>query len=125
VLGLVGIVIALLGGTSITSYIKHHYHYVGRSSGAQVYSSSQSVVATAHDLINHDDPGDRRTTESGVFLRYPRTFVAVLPSGSGSRIEVANQNAGYTMFYNYVGGYWGTYSGPAASFRGGGPGAGK
>ena len=41
------------------------------------------------------------------------------------RIEVANQRSGYNHFYSYVGGFWGTYSGPSASFRGGGPGAGK
>ena len=44
---------------------------------------------------------------------------------AGSRILVDDEEGGYHRNYGYVGGFWGTYSGPAGSFRGGGPGAGK
>ena len=72
-------------------------------------------------------PAERLADPSGYFLRYRNDIVAVTaaPEGGGSRIFVDEERRGYARWYPYVGGYWGTYSGPGEGFRGGGPGAGK
>jgi hypothetical protein len=126
VLGIGGLIAAIATAQSPGGYIKSHYRHVGSDDGAQVYASTKSASATATDIANAVKPADRLTTTSGVFLRYSNDYVAVLtqPAG-GSRIEVSSGQTGYTHFYGYVGGFWGTYSGPAGAFRGGGPGAGK
>jgi len=65
-------------------------------------------------------------TESGVFLRYSKDYVGVVPDrGGGSKIYVDDERRGYAHFYPFIGGFWGSYSGRGESFRGGGPGAGK
>jgi hypothetical protein len=126
-LGVGGIIAAVASSSgSATDYIQKHYKKDGTDQGTQVYLSPYSATQTAQQIAEADTPGDRRTTESGVFLRYPNTMIGVLvnPSG-GSKVEVANQEAGYTHFYPFIGGFWGTYTGAAGSFRGGGPGTGK
>lgn len=126
VIGVVAIVAAAASSGSAVSYIKSHYRKDGTDGGAQVYFSPKSVSQTVQDISNAESPGDRRTTESGVFLRYQNNMIGVLINRpSGSRVEVADQRTGYNHFYTYLGGFWGTYSGPAGAFRGGGPGAGK
>jgi hypothetical protein len=125
-IGLIGILATMAFADTARKYISGHYHRVGNDQGADVYSSPRSATLTAQEITTAVTPGDRRTTASGVFLRYSGDFVAVLPqAGGGSRIEVSNERSGYNHFYSYVGGYWGTYSGAAQGFRGGGPGAGK
>ena len=47
------------------------------------------------------------------------------PGQAGSRIYVDDQRQGYNRWYPYIGGRWGTFSGPGETFRGGGPAAGK
>ncbi|TDD76681.1 DUF4247 domain-containing protein [Actinomadura darangshiensis] len=67
----------------------------------------------------------------GIFLRYPKLVVGVLPNGPGSRITLDNARSGYNRYHSYVGNRWsrpgsgGWTSSGAASFRGGGPGSGK
>jgi hypothetical protein len=93
-----------------------------------VYVSPKSVTKTAADIVSHNKPADRRTTEAGAFLRYSDDVVSVVPpttGGRGARILVDDEEGGYRRNYGYVGGFWGTYSGPAGAFRGGGPGSGK
>lgn len=125
-LGLAAIIGSIASSTSAASYIKSHYRHVGADQGAQIYLSPKSITQTVQDISNADSPGDRRTTESGVFLRYPNSMVAVLVNrGGGSKVEIADQRTGYTHFYGYIGGFWGSYTGPAGAFRGGGPGTGK
>jgi hypothetical protein len=52
--------------------------------------------------------------------------VTISPQGGGgSRIVVDDEETGYRRGFVYLGGWWGSYSGPAESFRGGGPGGGK
>ena len=125
VVGLVVVVVAVASSTSAADYIKKHYPRAGTDRGIPVYASPYSATKTAQQISDADGPGDRRATESGVFLRYPREMIAVLPAAHGSHVEVADQQQGYARYYGYVGGFWGTYSGPAGAFRGGGPGAGK
>jgi Domain of unknown function (DUF4247) len=123
--GLIVIGVAVATSQNAVDYIKKHYKRDGTDRGAPVYISPYTATQTAQQISDADGPGDRRTTESGVFLRYPREMIAVLAAGRGSHILVANQRTGYGLFYGYVGGFWGTYSGRAGAFRGGGPGAGK
>jgi hypothetical protein len=124
-LGIILLVASVVSAQSPSSYIKDHYRRIGTDQGADVYASSKSATATATDIANAIKPADRLATPSGVFLRYSNDYVAVLAQPSGSKIEVSTEQRGYSHFYGFVGGYWGTYSGPASSFRGGGPGAGK
>jgi len=126
VTGLLLLIGTLASAQSPRAYISKHYRRVGNDGGAQVYASSKPATQTASDIAHAAHPADRRATESGVFLRYRSDFVAVVPqAGGGSRVEVSDERSGYTHFYPYIGGYWGTYSGPAEHFRGGGPGVGK
>ena len=78
----------------------------------------------AREIADAHAPADRRATPEGVFLRYRDDFVGVTPQGDGSRIAVADEARGYALFFPFVGGYWGRASGPAETFRGGGPGGG-
>ncbi len=97
-----------------------------RDGVSRIYRSNLPPTRTAADIAGRLEPGDRRVTESGVFLRYARNFVGVVPDGrGGSRVFVDDERRGYSHFYPYVGGYWGSYSGRGESFRGGGPGGGK
>jgi hypothetical protein len=52
-------------------------------------------------------------------------MVVVVPMKGGSRIYVDDAKSGYRRWYGHVGGWFGTYSGPAEGLRGGGPGTGK
>jgi hypothetical protein len=114
----------------VRNYVQDNYRFEredrtdeGRS---LVYRSDQPPTRTAADIAGARKPADRRTTASGVFLRYSNDFVGVVGDGrGGSRIMVDDERRGYSHFYPYVGGYWGTYSGRGESFRGGGPGGGK
>jgi hypothetical protein len=124
-LGVILLVASVVGAQSPSSYVKDHYKRIGTDQGAEVYQSPKSATDTAKDIADAIKPADRLATPSGVFLRYSSDYVAVLAQPTGSHIEVSTERAGYSHFYGFVGGYWGTYSGPASSFRGGGPGAGK
>ena len=72
-------------------------------------------------------PADTRTTASGTFLRYSNHMVGITAGEPPSRSTayLADERGGYAFFFPYVGGFWGTYRGPAESFRGGGPAGGK
>ncbi len=115
---------------SVRDVVADRYRLERREGGGEraslVYRSSRPPTRTAAEISDALKPGDRRTTESGVFLRYSKDMVGIVPDGrGGSRILVDDERRGYSHFYPFVGGYWGTYSGPAESFRGGGPGVGK
>lgn len=125
VVGVLGIVFTLARGGSPRGYVKDHYKRAGSDRGALVYTSAQPPARVAAAIQKAHSPADRRATPEGVFLRYRKDYIGVLATGSGgSKIQVANENRGYGLFYPFVGGYWGSYSGPAESFRGGGPGGG-
>ncbi len=111
---------------SVASNYKFEREERGRDGRSLVYSSPRPPTATAAEIGGRLSPGERRVTQSGVFLRYARDYVGVVPDGrGGSRIFVDDERRGYGHFYPFVGGYWGSYSGRGESFRGGGPGTRK
>jgi hypothetical protein len=124
VVGVLGIVLTLSSTGSVKSYVKDHYQRAGSDQGAEIYTSTKPPVKVASEIAKAHKPADRRVTPEGIFLRYRKHFVGVLAAGTGSRIEVADERRGYALFFPFVGGYWGSYSGPAETFRGGGPGGG-
>jgi len=136
--GVLGLIFTLTSHGSVRDHIAKTYRQVGTEKApgkagsdrkdTVIYASNRSVLQTARDIADHNKPADRRTTEAGAFLRYSDDVVSVVPPTAGtrgSRILVDDEEGGYHRNYGYVGGFWGTYSGPAGSFRGGGPGAGK
>jgi len=129
--GILGLVLTLTSGNSVRDYIKDNYKFTGteRVEGARrdslLYASAKSPSKTAGDIAGARKPADRRVTESGVFLRYQKDVVSVVPQAGGSRIIVDDEDSGYRRNYFFVGGFWGTFSGRGQAFRGGGPGSGK
>ena len=135
VVGAGGLVATFATHGSVRDHIAKTYRSAGEEPApgggktkTKTYVSPKSVSATAADIADKHKPADRRLSESGAFLRYSDDVVSVVPAASGqrgSRILVDDEAGGYHRNYGYVGGFWGTYSGPAGSFRGGGPGSGK
>ncbi len=111
---------------SVRGWIADHYEKRPSEDGVDIYHATEAPTAVAKRISDARKPADRRVTASGVFLRYRNDMVGIVadPAG-GSRILVTDEKRGYTYFYPYVGGHWGTYSGTGGGFRGGGPGAGK
>ena len=114
-------------GGSVRDYVQDNYQREGdRSERPAAYRSEKPPSATAADIARARRPADRRTTPSGVFLRYRDDLVGVVPrAGGGSRVLVDYERHGYGFFFPYVGGFWGRASGRGEGFRGGGPGTGK
>jgi hypothetical protein len=135
--GVLGLIFTVVNHRGVREDVARDYRKVGtrpppggEGSGKPtlVYASAGSVSKTAAQIVGKHKPADRRTTESGAFLRYRDDVISVVPPPKGqrgSRILVDDEEGGYHRNYGYVGGFWGTYSGPAGSFRGGGPGSGK
>jgi len=136
--GVVGLILVFTSHSSVRDDIAKTYRKVGTEKApgkdgpqrkdTEIYASRKGVTQTARDISDEHKPADRRTTEAGAFLRYSDDIVSVVPppqGSTGSRILVDDEEGGYNRNYFFVGGFWGTYSGPAGSFRGGGPGAGK
>ncbi len=123
--------VALLGllfGTrgSVRDHIAGRYQRVpAESSGRSVvYTSAKPPGEVARSISGAWKPAERINDPGGYFLRYGSAIVAVTAAGAGqagSKIYVDDQRQGYNRWYPYVGGRWGTFSGPAESFRGGGP----
>lgn len=135
-LGAAGVgLVALFGvlfGTkgSVRSYIAGKYQRVEAESKGRsaVYTSTQSPGVVAKSIASRWKPAERVNDPGGSFLRYRSAIVAVTAAAAGqtgSRIYVDDQRSGYNRWYPYVGGLWGTFSGPGETFRGGGPAAGK
>ncbi|MFA1541350.1 DUF4247 domain-containing protein [Actinomadura monticuli] len=120
-------------GQSQASWIGDKY----TSMGADTYRSPKAPQSVASEISRKFKPIDRvddtlaKGAAGGIFLRYPKLVVGVLPNGAGSRITVDRPRRGYNRYYSHVGGRWaspgsnGWNSRGAASFRGGGPGSGK
>ncbi|MBE1534257.1 DUF4247 domain-containing protein [Actinomadura algeriensis] len=104
---------------------------------SDTYRSPKKPADVAREIRKELKPIDRVNdmatlgNRGGVFLRYPKHVVAVLPYGVGSRITVDSASRGYSRYHTHVGGHWSTpgsngwNSRGSASFRGGGPGSGK
>jgi hypothetical protein len=124
--GILGVVLLLTTRSgSPRSYINDNYALVSREGDSAVYSSPKPASAVVKDISGRWAPADRVVDPSGYFLRYADDMVAVSPEGTGSRIHVDDEQRGYARWFPYVGGIWGTSSGRAEGFRGGGPGVGK
>jgi hypothetical protein len=127
---LIALVMLVMGlsscGSSPRSWVKDHYTAAGKRGGADVYRTNERVEKVTKDLTKAWKPADRLTDPGGVFLRYADDLVAIRPrTGGGTEISVDDADRGYASSYPYVGGWFGTYSGRAEGFRGGGPGTGK
>ncbi len=123
--GVLALVLVLVGSSGgVRGFIRDTYERDGSDRGAEVYRSGKPPATVAREIAAEHAPADRRATPEGVFLRYRDDMVGVTPQGDGSRIAVADEDRGYALFFPFVGGYWGRYSGPAEGFRGGGPGGG-
>ena len=97
-----------------------------RTARALDHLQRREGAVTAGDIADAVKPADERTTPAGHFLRYDDDIVTVTAeAGGGSRIQVDDEETGYRRGFVYLGGWWGSFSGPAESFRGGGPGGGK
>ena len=127
------LVLALSGcGTSQRGWIADKYTRDGSG-----YRSAKPPPAVAAEINKKFKPIDRvddlamRGAAGGIFLRYPKLVVGVLPVGTGSRITVDQPRGGFNRYYSHVSGRWsspgsnGWTSRGTASFRGGGPGSGK
>lgn len=130
--GALGLIFTLAGHGSVRDRIEDRYRFVGTQpipgdkDRTRVYESGEPVSQTAREIANESKPADRRVSDAGLFLRYDKDIVTVIPAGRGrSRILVDDEDSGYRRNYGYLGGFWGSYSGPAEAFRGGGPGSGK
>ena len=131
-LGLLGLIFTIASHGGVRDFIAEEYRALPeekldeRAKPTKVYASTDTVTETAKDIAKAHKPAERRTAPEGVFLRYSDDIVSILPMAAGaSRILVDDDNTGYRRNYFFVGGFWGRYSGPSESFRGGGPGAGK
>ncbi|SNR52091.1 DUF4247 domain-containing protein [Actinomadura mexicana] len=120
-------------GKSQSSWIAGKYTKIG----ADTYRSPKAPRTVASEIGRKFKPIDRvddmvtMGANGGIFMRYPKLVVGVLPNGTGSRITVDGARRGYSRHYSHVSGRWsspgsnGWTSRGAASFRGGGPGSGK
>ena len=121
----------LLGATgclsaSVPDYVADHYEARPNEGATRVFHADEPPSRVANAIGDARPPAERRVTPSGVFMRYQKDMVGVVPDpAGGSRILLTSERDGYALFFPYVGGYWGTYSGRGDDFRGGGPGAGK
>ncbi|MEV4000865.1 DUF4247 domain-containing protein [Actinomadura sp. NPDC049753] len=120
-------------GKSQSSWIADKYP----KTGYNTYRSPKAPQTVASEIRRKFKPIDQvddmatMGANGGIFMRYPKLVVGVLPNGVGSRITVDDPRGGYSRHYSHVSGRWsspgsnGWTSGGAASFRGGGPGSGK
>lgn len=131
--GLLGLVLTLsIGRESVREHLESTYRPLGQeaveggSENSRAYASTEPVTETAGEIAGAVKPADERTTPAGHFLRYDDDIVTVSPEdGGGSRIVVDDEETGYRRGFVYLGGWWGSFSGRAEGFRGGGPGGGK
>ncbi len=128
--GVLGLVLTLaIGRETVREHLESTYRPLGQqaveggSENSRAYASTATVTETAEEIADAVKPADERTTPAGHFLRYDDDIVTVSPeAGGGSRIIVDDEETGYRRGFVYLGGWWGSFSGPAESFRGGGPG---
>lgn len=121
VLGTIVLAAALASGNSSPyGWISSHYTKVGDG----VYRANASPLSVAGAITRRFKPSDKAYDPSGVFLRYPKHIVAVLPVAGGSQILIDDVDRGYRRHHGYVGSRWGGSGGRASTFRGGGPGGG-
>ncbi len=126
VVGGLALIVLLVSSTgSVRSFLADRYERTGQRGAETLYASAKPADATAAEIAEANEPADRRATPEGIFLRYRDDFVRVTPAGTGSQVGIADEDRGYALYYPFIGGYWGTYTGRGETFRGGGPGGAK
>jgi type II secretory pathway pseudopilin PulG len=90
-----------------------------------IYGSDESASTVVRRIAGRWEPGARHNDSEGWYLRYDDAIVVVTNSANGALIYVDDPTTGYQRWFTHIGGRFGTYSGPAEAFRGGGPGSGK
>ena len=123
--GLIVLLFAVLGGSSVRGYLDDNYKRVSSNGNSVVYSSDQKPKAVYESVRSAVTPADVQTDPEGYFLRYSDDIVGITASGTGSRIYVDDERHGYAHWFPFVAGVWGTGGGLGEGIRGGGPGAGK
>lgn len=125
VVGLILLVFAIVGTGGIRDHLADKYRRVSSSGASIVYTSDQKPKAVYEEIRSAVSPADTQVDPQGYFLRYSDDIVAVTANGSGSRIYLDDERRGYSHWFPFVAGVWGTGGGAGEGFRGGGPGAGK
>lgn len=129
VFGAGGLAVTASTAGDVSTYVAESFDEVPgeRDGRSRTYRSDDPPSEVVDRISDRWKPAERRYDVGGWLLRYSSVVVAVLPSddGKGSTINVDPEDVAYRRWYPYVGGWWGTYSGPGEDFRGGGPGAGK
>jgi Domain of unknown function (DUF4247) len=123
--GLIVLLVALLGSGGIRGHLSDNYRKVSADGDSIVYASSSKPKAVYESIRSAVPPADVQVDPQGYFMRYSDDIVAVTADGDGSRIYLDDERRGYSHWYPFVVGYWGTGSGAGEGIRGGGPGAGK
>jgi hypothetical protein len=132
-LGLLGIVGLFACNQSVEGWLASECQRAGderdpNGNRADRYRCPRPASRVAADLAQAHKPADRRSTPEGHFLRYADDMVGIVsdPEDAGRSIAyVSDERRGYGFFFPFVGGFWGSYTGPGERFRGGGPGGGK
>ena len=122
------ILLATTGRGSVRDHVADRYRLVATQDGgrSREYASPDPPSRVVDSIAGRWKPADRINDSAGYFLRYRDDYVVVSSDGAGgSRIFVDDEEEGYRHWYGFVGGSWGTFSGPAEANRGRGPGAGK
>jgi hypothetical protein len=125
------LVVAMLVSLAASSggarrWIDDRYEVVERTGDrSTVYRSDKSASTAIRQITDRWTPAARHNDSEGWYLRYDDSIVAVTISGSSALIYVDDPATGYRRWFTHIGGRFGSYSGPAESFRGGGPGSGK
>jgi len=115
--------------TDVRAYVKSAYtdcRETDTPPDLRCTSPHRTVRATADDIAGHVKPVDRLIQPTATFLRYQRQIVAITVADA-DRVTVTVEDAerAYRNHYGYIAGWWGRYTGPGDTFRGGGPGSGK
>lgn len=130
--GGLGIAAAFASNESVEDWLRDTCRRAGterdpNGNRADRYACPRPASVIATELADAHQPADRRSTPEGHFLRYADDMVGILPAEDPSRSTayVSDERNGYGFFFPFVGGFWGSYSGPGERFRGRGPAAGK
>lgn len=133
VLGLLGVVSLLACNESVEGWLGDECRRAGserdpNGNRAEKFTCDRPASVVASDLAEAHEPADRRSTPEGHFLRYADDMVGVVPDpddAESSTAYLSDERRGYAFFFPFVGGFWGSYTGPGERFRGGGPAVGK
>ena len=137
--GVLGLIFTLTSHSSVRDDIAKDYRLVGEEKppGREDSSRKPTLIYASPKSVSRRPRATSPTSTSPPTAARPRPARSCATATTscrscrrrrgrrGSRIFVDDEEGGYHRNYFFVGGFWGTYSGPAGSFRGGGPGAGK